>query len=91
MKKLKKLKLNALNEQDLAEKQMNALRGGTTCFCSCYWAGNGGSSVESNKNANYGYGIYSQHGCNQYEQTGDYTVYCLECSETTGGEYNVVV
>jgi natural product precursor len=28
MKKLGKLKLNALNEQDLAEKQMNALRGG---------------------------------------------------------------
>jgi natural product precursor len=30
MKKLSKLKLNVLIEQDLAKKQMNALRGGGT-------------------------------------------------------------
>jgi natural product precursor len=66
MKKLSKLKLHALNEQNLTEKQMNALRGGTTCYCSCYWAGQGGSSELDNRNANYNYGYHSNEGCSQY-------------------------
>jgi natural product precursor len=87
MKKLQKLRLRVLNEQNLAEKQMNALRGGENCFCSCYWAGNGGSSVESNRSANYNYGYVSQQGCNQYNQVGNYIGYCSECTESTGGDY----
>jgi natural product precursor len=66
MKRLGKLKLNALNEQDLAEKQMNALRGGDNCMCSCYWEGRGGSSSMSNMSANFDLSTYSTHGCNQY-------------------------
>jgi natural product precursor len=42
MKKLSKLKLNALNERFLEEKQMNSLRGGKYCFDSCYYSNNGG-------------------------------------------------
>ncbi|MDR3259512.1 MAG: GLPGLI family protein [Fusobacteriaceae bacterium] len=53
MKKLSKLRLNVLNEQGLEEKQMNALRGGNNCYCSCYWANQGGSSIEANRDANY--------------------------------------
>jgi natural product precursor len=67
MKKLSKLKLNALNEQDLAEKQMNALRGGRYCACSCLYANSGGSSINANMNANYNTGdngIISNGGCN---------------------------
>jgi natural product precursor len=77
MKKLGKLKLNALNEQDLAEKQMNALRGGGNCFCSCYWAGNGGSSELNNRNANYNYGYHSAEGCSQYAMFDNYYSYGL--------------
>jgi natural product precursor len=72
MKKLGKLKLtqlNTLNEQDLAEKQMNALRGGRQCSCSCYYENYGGSSSSANMGANYnigGSGGYSTNGCNQY-------------------------
>jgi natural product precursor len=90
MKKLKKLKLNALNEQDLAEKQMNALRGGTTCYCSCYWANQGGSSYSANTNANYNIGSnggYSTNGCNQYAyQEGENGFgYCPNCNEDING------
>jgi natural product precursor len=91
MKKLAKLKLNAFKEQDLLEKQMNALRGGDSfCSCSCYWEGNGGSSSNSNRNANYnlGSGSYSTNGCNQYQKIvldGGYTIYhtCYACDEST--------
>jgi natural product precursor len=63
MKKL--LKLNALNEQCIEKKQMNALRGGKQekkeesdelCTCSCYYANNGGSSSIDNSKANYNIG-----------------------------------
>jgi natural product precursor len=68
MKKLEKLRLRALNEQNLAEKQMNALRGGDLirqCTCSCQ----GSSSSFSNRDANYKLGSsggYSTSGCQQY-------------------------
>jgi natural product precursor len=68
MKKLQKLRLNALKEQYLAEKQMKVLSGGecVTCQCSCYWAGNGGSSIASNKTANAQHGYSSVDGYNRY-------------------------
>ena len=69
--KLKKLKLNQLLEEDLNNREMNSLKGGNFnfCTCSCYWADQGGSSIEANRNANYntsGGGGSSQHGCNEY-------------------------
>jgi natural product precursor len=90
MKKLDKLKLNALNERNLAEKQLNALRGGDSfCSCSCYYANSGGSSSNSNRNANYdlGAGSYSTSGCNQYQKIvidGGSTIYhtCYACDES---------
>jgi natural product precursor len=92
MKKLGKLKLNALNEQDLAEKQMNALRGGGNCFCSCYWYGQGGSSSSDNRNANLaisdmrdGTKIYSTQGCNSYWGGGCGYADCLNCDESNDG------
>lgn len=73
MKKLRKLKLNALAEMALEDKEMNSLRGGDCCFCSCYWADYGGSASDDNRSANYqrGDGTASKYGCNQYVQCGD--------------------
>jgi natural product precursor len=51
---MKKLKLNRLSDQTLAEKQMNSLKGGTsdnpcpTGYCGC----NGPSSTSDNYKAN---------------------------------------
>jgi natural product precursor len=91
MKKLAKLRLRTLNEQYLAEKQMNALKGGQTCFCSCYWAGQGGSSSIDNRNANYNLasegGYYkSEHGCNQHAYDG-LPLCCPDCNETNHDIY----
>jgi natural product precursor len=85
MKKLK-LKLNALNKQNLEEKQMDALRGGGMCNCSCYYANSGGSSINANMMANYDaageWGHYSSiDGCNQYGYDGG-KVCCPECDES---------
>jgi natural product precursor len=46
---MKNLKLNALENQNLNNKEMNAVRGGRTCGCGCC----GSSSTNSNSNANY--------------------------------------
>ncbi len=35
MKKLSKIKLTNLSQEDLADREMNALRGGHTCGCAC--------------------------------------------------------
>ena len=68
--KIKRFKLNALSAEGLRQKEMNAIMGGTrTCSCSCYWANQGGSSLDDNKSANYNLGDTggsSIHGCNQY-------------------------
>jgi natural product precursor len=93
MKKLEKLRLNVLNEQDLKEKQMNSLRGGTVCFCSCYYANYGGSSSEDNRNANHNIGgdmAYSVNGCNQYVYNDGlgYPEYFPDANENTNiGSY----
>lgn len=64
--KLGRLKLNALSEASLKDKDMNVLKGGNCCNCSCYWADRGGSSIEDNTNANYSNDTESKDGCNQY-------------------------
>lgn len=70
--KLKNLKLNALSESTLKDKEMNALRGGNCCTCSCYWEYQGGASVDDNTNANYQQDTKSVHGCNQYSNCDGY-------------------
>jgi natural product precursor len=66
MKKLGKLKLNALNEQNLIEKQMNSLKGGNYCRCSCYWESQGYATVAENRGSNYASNYTSEHGDNYY-------------------------
>lgn len=72
MKKLKKIKLNALSEANLGDKEMNSLRGGEFCCgCSCYWEGQYGSSAMDNMGANHESWTESTQGCNQYGWCGE--------------------
>jgi natural product precursor len=51
----KNIKLNNLAKNTITEREMNRVKGGcldTCCGCGCAYAGNGGSSVQDNKNAN---------------------------------------
>jgi natural product precursor len=57
---MKNIKLNALENQSLNNREMNKVRGGGddcdegcgSCRCSCYYANNGGSSIDANADAN---------------------------------------
>lgn len=72
--KFKRFKLNALSAEGLRQKEMNAIMGGNSCSCSCYWEGKGGSSINDNNMANYEHNYESVHGCNQFtysDETGD--------------------
>jgi hypothetical protein len=62
-------------ENTKKNQEKNSLRGGQSCTCSCYYANSGGSSIEGNKNANYGSGYSSTSGCNAYWKVNreDYT------------------
>ena len=69
----RKLKLSALSEALLKDKEMSTIFvGGDSryCTCSCAYEGlPGGASAEDNRAANYNlgnYGGYSTTGCNQY-------------------------
>ena len=85
MKPIDEIKINQLLGKTLFAKEMNSLRGGKYCSCSCYWANQGGSSSEANRNANYNIGEnggYSVQGCNQYsynDTSGELT--CPPCNE----------
>lgn len=91
MKKLKKLKLNALSEVSLEDKEMNVLKGGNSagCHCSCYWSDYRGSGSDDNMAANYssGDGTISKQGCNQYWMVGSGILECNECNENKSGYY----
>ena len=64
---MKKLKLTALSENIMKDKEMKAIVGGVLCCtCSCYWENNTGSSTDDNRDANFILGTESEHGCNQY-------------------------
>ena len=69
----RKLKLSALSEALLKDKEMSTIfGGGDSCYCTCscaYEGLPGGASAEDNRAANYNlgnYGGYSTTGCNQY-------------------------
>jgi natural product precursor len=68
---MKNMKLNALENQSLSNKEMNKVRGGDrTCTCSCA----GSSSISSNMSANYNLGSgggHSTSGQNCYEMKSD--------------------
>ena len=69
--KLKRFKLNALSAEELRQKEMDALIGGNSCSCSCYWRKKGGSSLNANNMANYQSNYSSTHGCNQFTYDDD--------------------
>lgn len=47
--KLKKIKLNKLAENSLANREMKELKGGNCCLCACRYADHGGSSTAANR------------------------------------------
>ncbi len=62
---LKKIKLNKLSNNALAERQMKGLKGGSpdgSCFCACRYAKHGGSSTNDNALANSDKGLDSPGG-----------------------------
>ena len=76
----KKLKLSALSEMMLKDKEMCSIMGGRFCTCSCAYANQGGSSSENNSAANYGLGAhggYSTSGCGVYETTAPGQTYAF--------------
>lgn len=71
MKKLGKLKLTQLSKAELETKQMNTLKGGSVCTCSCYYADMGGSALNDNSGANSGIGYSYSCPCScYYEEFG---------------------
>ncbi|MCD7932600.1 MAG: TIGR04149 family rSAM-modified RiPP [Tannerellaceae bacterium] len=65
MKILKKLRLTQLSQNEMNQREMNALNGGSSfCGCGCHYSGaGGGSSTAGNYNANQTNG-YSSYGGN---------------------------
>ena len=77
MKKLSKLRLTQLSMAELEARQMNALKGGQLCTCSCYYVNDEGSPSGSNSFANYNLGTnggYSTAGYNQFFYDDEYGV-----------------
>ncbi|MDE5760895.1 MAG: TIGR04149 family rSAM-modified RiPP [Bacteroides sp.] len=73
MRKLKKISLSRLYKDDMAAREMNMLRGGNNCGCSC---NNGPSSKEANYSANWERNIVTDNSvvCS-WEGSGEVTVY----------------
>ena len=66
MKTLNRLKLSQLNDAELEQRQMDALRGGYNCGCGCNsWPDLGGSPIDINYNANVKGGYTQSYGGNQ--------------------------
>jgi natural product precursor len=74
MKKINRIKLNVLTQKELQKREMNSLKGGENwCSCSCYYAGQGGSSTSDNGGANHQFGGHSTNGCGCYVVNPVYT------------------
>jgi natural product precursor len=64
---MKNLKLNQLAQQNLSNKEMNAVKGGGSCCCGCLYQGQpGGSTSNANCLANTDGGL-SSPGCPDME------------------------
>lgn len=62
MKKLSKIKLNHLNDDELKNREMNNLRGGDrACGCGCNYEDKGGSTTMYNGKANVAVGDNGGH------------------------------
>ena len=63
---LKKIKLNKLSDDSLAQRQLQGIKGGDgdtlVCGCGCCYADMGGSPSHDNRDANFCYGLFSP-GC----------------------------
>ena len=63
---IKRIKLNKLSDDALAQRQLQGIKGGDNgvpvCGCGCCYAGAGGSSSHDNLSANSRSG-YSSPGC----------------------------
>jgi natural product precursor len=77
MKTLNKIKLNNLSAENLSDKQMKEIKGGNDpyCYCSCYYAQDGGSGTDDNCFANQDI----PSGKSSY---GTFTAFCWEGIET---------
>ena len=74
------LKLNSQERMSLSKKEMNLLNGGNwICTCSCYYAGNGGSSIDDNMSAN---AVNTDPDKNQ-SKNGDNSHAVVVCTSTT--------
>ena len=65
MKTLNRLKLSQLNDAELEQRQMDALRGGYNCGCGCNsWNETGVGTVSENYRANLKVGYGQSYGGN---------------------------
>ncbi len=72
---IKRIKLNKLSDDALAQRQLKELKGGKKCcVCTCAYANQGGSSTHDNRTANYEHG-YSSKKLNPYDEC-DFEVQC---------------
>ena len=79
MKTLKKIKLHNIAQENLADREMNILRGGNNCNCGC---DNGGPSSKSDVfdfNKGYGYPSSCTCGCHGPSACLLYTSYVIIC------------
>ena len=64
--KTRKIRLNKLTENSLANREMKELKGGAMCRCACRYEGKGGSSSDDNGMANNAGGYKSPGGGRTY-------------------------
>jgi len=73
--KFSKIKLTTLSANEICSKELDAVRGGNYCGCSC----KGSSSSSDNQNANYANNYHSTSGCNQYYRSDTNSGYDGNC------------
>ena len=62
---MKNIKLNILEKERIANKELNYIKGGApgdSCSCSCYYSNSDGSSIKDNGYANHAGGKRSEEG-----------------------------
>jgi len=75
---MKNLKINNLAQQNLSNKEMTAVKGGTCndiCGCGCLYANSGGSSIQANGNANKAGGKWSETNVMVYDECNGWFPY----------------
>lgn len=90
MKKISKLKLNSISQEQLSNRQMYKIKAGgpgapgdggeRTCYCSCAYEGDGGSGIHDNCRANYYIGPNGGHSVQVISKDPNANVY--KCKAT---------